>query len=191
MYDVGNSNPLGAEWTEKLGFFDQPFSKLQDEHAASRSRSVNFLNASNAEQFVRSRFPSICSNELGCCKRFKASLRLQPDFEPVFRPKRPVPYAAISTAEADALSCLISTRAEESSDEEAVMATIEAIEAEVQQVLSGMLPECSLSQQTKFANRLRLILFFSESSNRFSRNGLRPLITLVSNNFSTARIRCP
>ncbi|VDP05395.1 unnamed protein product [Soboliphyme baturini] len=44
----GNSNLLGAEWIEKLGLFDQPFNKLQDEPAVRSSRSVSFLNASDA-----------------------------------------------------------------------------------------------------------------------------------------------
>ncbi|VDP13105.1 unnamed protein product [Soboliphyme baturini] len=97
----GNGNLLGAEWIEKLGPFDQPFNKLQDEPAARKSRAVSFLNAFNAEQFARSRFPSIYSNELGCCKRFKAILRLHPEAQPIFRPKRPVPHAAMPAEEAE------------------------------------------------------------------------------------------
>uniref|UniRef100_A0A5S6QL65 RNA-directed DNA polymerase n=1 Tax=Trichuris muris TaxID=70415 RepID=A0A5S6QL65_TRIMR len=41
------------------------------------------------------------TNGLGLCSKIKASLRLKPDASPVFRPKRPVPYAAVPKVDAE------------------------------------------------------------------------------------------
>lgn len=43
----------------------------------------------------RKQYPSICKTALDHCTQLKASLKLKPDVRPVFKPKRPIPYAAI------------------------------------------------------------------------------------------------
>ena len=35
----------------------------------------------------------------GCCSKVKATLKLKSDSKPIFRPERPVPYAALATVE--------------------------------------------------------------------------------------------
>ncbi|KFD47806.1 hypothetical protein M514_11286 [Trichuris suis] len=45
---------------------------------------------------VLRRYPRVQGNRLGLCTQTKASLSLKPETRPVFRPKRPVPYAALS-----------------------------------------------------------------------------------------------
>ncbi|MBM6549307.1 transposase family protein, partial [Streptococcus dysgalactiae subsp. equisimilis] len=43
----------------------------------------------------------IFRDELGCCTKTQAVKHLKTRSKPVFRPKRPVPYAAVSTAETE------------------------------------------------------------------------------------------
>ena len=44
-------------------------------------------------------FSSIFQPGLGQCSTLKATLRLKPGAKPVFRPKRPVPYATLPTVD--------------------------------------------------------------------------------------------
>ncbi|CDW58685.1 Gag Pol polyprotein [Trichuris trichiura] len=105
--DISSNNLLGAEWIFKLGLYDQPLNNLQsdlqpeDERALICSPEIHALSASNAREYVYRRYPEICSDSLGHCKFAKASLRLRPDAQPVFRPKRPVPYAVVPLVEAE------------------------------------------------------------------------------------------
>ncbi|KFD66374.1 hypothetical protein M514_05772, partial [Trichuris suis] len=105
--DSSSNNLLGAEWIFKLGLYDQPLNSLrsslqpEDERALICSPEIHTLSASNAREYVHRRYPEICSDSLGHCKFAKASLRLRPDAQPVFRPKRPVPYAVVPLVEAE------------------------------------------------------------------------------------------
>ncbi|KFD63475.1 hypothetical protein M514_08570 [Trichuris suis] len=105
--DISSHNLLGAEWIFKLGLYDQPLNSLQsslhpeDERALIGSSEIHALSALNAREYVHRRYPEICSDSLGHCKFAKASLRLRPDAQPVFRPKRPVPYAVVPLVEAE------------------------------------------------------------------------------------------
>ena len=44
---------------------------------------------------IRHEFAPVFGEGLGCCTKMKAVLRLRTDARPVFRPKRPVPYAVL------------------------------------------------------------------------------------------------
>ncbi|CAH8550749.1 unnamed protein product [Dicrocoelium dendriticum] len=50
-------------------------------------------------QSLKRKFSTVFQTTLGHCTKFKASLTLRPGTTPVFRPKRPVPYAAIQPLE--------------------------------------------------------------------------------------------
>uniref|UniRef100_A0A5S6QM53 RNA-directed DNA polymerase n=1 Tax=Trichuris muris TaxID=70415 RepID=A0A5S6QM53_TRIMR len=100
-------NLLGAEWIFKLGLYDHPLNTVQtdlrckDRRALALDSEICLLNASNAHEYVLRRYPEICDPSLGHCKFATASLRLRPDAQPVFRPRRPVPYAVVSTVDAE------------------------------------------------------------------------------------------
>nr|CAX83705.1 Gag-Pol polyprotein [Schistosoma japonicum] len=48
---------------------------------------------------LRQKHADVFQNKLGCCKFTKAFLSLKQNAKPVFRPKRPVPYAALSVVD--------------------------------------------------------------------------------------------
>ena len=55
---------------------------------------VYHMEVKDYEQMVKSDFPEICETGLGKCTKDKAKLELKPNARPVFRNKRPVPFAA-------------------------------------------------------------------------------------------------
>ena len=48
---------------------------------------------------LKDKFNIVFQEGLGCCIKVKAILKLKSDTKPIFRPKRLVPYAALSTVE--------------------------------------------------------------------------------------------
>uniref|UniRef100_A0A914CIN6 RNA-directed DNA polymerase n=1 Tax=Acrobeloides nanus TaxID=290746 RepID=A0A914CIN6_9BILA len=48
---------------------------------------------------LKRKFPKIFEEGLGKCTKFKAKLMLKPDAKPIYRPKRPVPYASLPAVE--------------------------------------------------------------------------------------------
>ncbi|CDW60376.1 hypothetical protein TTRE_0000874801 [Trichuris trichiura] len=90
----------------KLGLYEQPSNRLrlslqQDEQILGPIPEVHSLNASNAHEYVNCRYVESCKENLGYFKFAKASLCLQPDARPVFRPKRLARYAFASILEAE------------------------------------------------------------------------------------------
>ncbi|BHF70625.1 hypothetical protein SprV_0301367900 [Sparganum proliferum] len=87
-------NLLGLDWIEQLGLADMPLrvvcSKVQ----------IPTVLADQAEVILQ-RFASVFQDGLGRCTYTQAVLHLSPGSQPVFRPKRPVPYAALPLVEAE------------------------------------------------------------------------------------------
>ena len=50
-------------------------------------------------QTFKSKFSDVFREDLGCCKKIKATLKLKADTKPIFRPRRPVSYAALNIVE--------------------------------------------------------------------------------------------
>ena len=48
---------------------------------------------------LKAKFNNVFQEGFECCSKVKASLKLKSDSKPIFRPKRPVPYAALATVE--------------------------------------------------------------------------------------------
>ncbi|CAH8637872.1 unnamed protein product [Schistosoma rodhaini] len=75
--------------------------KLADHSINSICRRVTIDNSSrcNQKSTVPQRHHNVFKEELGECTKAKALLILKPGATPVFRPKRPVPYAALPMVE--------------------------------------------------------------------------------------------
>ncbi|CAH8637620.1 unnamed protein product [Dicrocoelium dendriticum] len=77
---------LGLDWMDELKLLDQ---------------SVNIICQPPQIAEIKRRHDALFQPGLGCCNIATASLNLKPDAKPVFRPKRPVPYANQSLVEAE------------------------------------------------------------------------------------------
>nr|CAX83703.1 Gag-Pol polyprotein [Schistosoma japonicum] len=81
-------NLLGLDWFDQLQLADVPLNTV--------CRLVRqTLEPENYTAKILAEFPTIFQPGLGCCTSMKATLRIQKGAKPVFRPKRPVPYAAL------------------------------------------------------------------------------------------------
>ncbi|RCN39739.1 retroviral aspartyl protease [Ancylostoma caninum] len=90
------SNLLGAEWIAKMGIYalmDCLPSTDPGQQAEVNSSIADQTNNNVAKQLQRD-YPHAFSDKLGLYKMSSATLQLKPGAKPVFRPKRPVPYAA-------------------------------------------------------------------------------------------------
>ncbi|CAH8655864.1 unnamed protein product [Dicrocoelium dendriticum] len=89
-----NLNLLGLDWLEQLGMADLP---LRTICSAVQSLAVP---TDETDDLIR-QFASVFQDGLGRCSRTRAVLQLAPGAQPVFRPKRPVPYAALPLVDAE------------------------------------------------------------------------------------------
>ena len=95
--DCAGLDLFGLEWIEELDLFDVPLTSIFSSCQVKSDSEV-------AQQFsdvLRNKFQDVFQESLGCCTKAKAVLKLKPDAKPVFRPKRPVPYAALDIVEAE------------------------------------------------------------------------------------------
>lgn len=84
---ASNLNVLGSDWLDALDLWNVPIASICNSSASS-------ISASRREREVKLKFPSLFADSLGCCNKMKVSLTLKPGSQPVFRNKRPVPFAA-------------------------------------------------------------------------------------------------
>lgn len=94
--DVPNLNLLGIEWIEASGLWDIPvnsiFHKVISDSQIDNSKFVDNL---------QTQFADVFDSSLGLCTKMQATLHLRPNTKAIFRPKRPVPYAALPAVEAE------------------------------------------------------------------------------------------
>ena len=91
-----NLNLFGIDWIEMFGLFDVPINEFC--HQVHLSKTLPSSTASMIQMLKRT-YAKVFHPGLGHCTKFKATLRLKPGVCPVFRPKRPVPYAAIQAVD--------------------------------------------------------------------------------------------
>ncbi|XP_059222312.1 uncharacterized protein K02A2.6-like [Stomoxys calcitrans] len=76
-------NVMGTDLMDKLGIWSLPIDTI-----------CNTISTSEIEN-IKSKYPSIFSTQPGHCSTFKVNLKIKQDSQPVFKPKRPVAYAAL------------------------------------------------------------------------------------------------
>ena len=84
---------MGLDWFDQLGLADVPVSAFCNQIHSS----VTLQPAAH----IVDQFPSLFQSGLGCCTVTQAVLKLQPNAVPIFRPKRPVPYASLPLIDAE------------------------------------------------------------------------------------------
>ena len=94
---------LGLDWMDQLNLLDKPVNSICSQVGAPKVQCNQFpvKVSSNEILDVKHRHFEVFSEGLGCCTKMQAILNLSPDVKPIFRPKRPVPYAALPVVEAE------------------------------------------------------------------------------------------
>ncbi|CAH8671840.1 unnamed protein product [Schistosoma bovis] len=87
-------NLLGLDWFEELGLADLPISAVCNQVQTTASTQQH-------TEDLRKRFIELFKPGLGLCSTTEAVLKLQSEATPVFRPKRPVPYASLPLVDAE------------------------------------------------------------------------------------------
>nr|VZI04770.1 unnamed protein product [Spirometra erinaceieuropaei] len=87
-------NLLGLDWIEQLGLADVPL------RVVCRQVQIPAVLADQAKDILQ-RFAVVFLDGLARCTYTQAVLHFSPGSQPVFRPKRPLPYAALPLVEAE------------------------------------------------------------------------------------------
>ena len=95
-----NLNLLGLDWIHKLQLLNAPLNQICNNLQVQRPSEPADKDKKWLTQLQR-KFPTVFQNDLGKCTKAKAKLVLVENAKPVFRPKRPVPYAALPIVEAE------------------------------------------------------------------------------------------
>ncbi|XP_055542937.1 uncharacterized protein K02A2.6-like [Wyeomyia smithii] len=65
------------------------------------STVCNNITLTNDVSWLKASYPQLFSDTFGCCNKTEAKLYLKPDVQPVFRGRRPVPFAALELIETE------------------------------------------------------------------------------------------
>ncbi|XP_037043751.1 uncharacterized protein K02A2.6-like [Bradysia coprophila] len=95
--DVPDLNVIGNDWLDLFGLFDVPLNAV----CSQITKTSNPVNTHDFMVNFKQRFSSVFSSTLGKCTKTQVTLRLKPEAQPVFRPKRPVAYAAVPIVDAE------------------------------------------------------------------------------------------
>ncbi|VDN10299.1 unnamed protein product [Dibothriocephalus latus] len=93
-------NLIGLDWIRKLGLLELPLNRICNAvqsiwPSPAKSNQV----ATKLMSTLQAKFAPVFQEDLGCYNKPKVTLRIQPNAKPVFRPKRPVPYAALTVVD--------------------------------------------------------------------------------------------
>lgn len=97
LSDVPDLNVVGNDWLDLFGLFDVPLNSVCNQITKTTDSNDQHKFLDDFQQ----KFSSVFDSSLGMCNKTKVTLRLKPDAKPVFRPKRPVSYAAIPLVDAE------------------------------------------------------------------------------------------
>lgn len=89
LTNIPNLNLMGIDLISKFGLWDVPLSTVCNQS------TICTVNNTTFEEQLKQDFAEIFQPSLGLCRNTKAVLHLKPNVRPVFRPKRPVPFAAL------------------------------------------------------------------------------------------------
>lgn len=109
---IPSLNILGIDNIELLQLFDVPINSIcnqvkskqptQSKSSIAKTVSTSVDTTSNVQRFVtnlKNQYSEMFDGSLGICTKAEAVLHLKPGRHPVYKPKRPVPYAAYSDIE--------------------------------------------------------------------------------------------
>lgn len=82
-------NVLGINFITKFGWWSVPF----DQICVNKIQIVPASSSDDVAKQLEKEFPEVFTSELGHCTKIKPKLMLKPNVKPVFRNKRPVPFA--------------------------------------------------------------------------------------------------
>lgn len=106
--DIADLDVIGIEWFEAFGLWDVPINSLcaQVKEATLQQTSPAIQQQqpgvdSSGTNDILTQFADVFSDELGTCTKTEAKLYLKPGARPIYRMKRPVPYAALDAVEAE------------------------------------------------------------------------------------------
>lgn len=86
---------LGIDWIERFDIWDRPINKICNVIQATKSEHDVFITElKNESQIIFSETP-------GKCLKAKAIIHIKPDVRPIYRPKRPVSFAALEGVECE------------------------------------------------------------------------------------------
>ena len=93
--DSSNLNFLGLDFIKELDLFKVPLNSIFNTCQVNSATDTDkhFIS------ILKAKFNNVFQEGLGCCTKVKATLKLKSDSKPIFRPKRPVRYAALATVE--------------------------------------------------------------------------------------------
>ncbi|XP_037960276.1 uncharacterized protein K02A2.6-like [Teleopsis dalmanni] len=86
-------NVFGIDWITTFDLWSVPI--------CSFCKAIQLTSSDKLNDEKKARFPSFFSNDLGCCTKTQATLRLKEGARPVYRNARPVPYAAAPIVSAE------------------------------------------------------------------------------------------
>ncbi|CAH8629424.1 unnamed protein product [Schistosoma rodhaini] len=91
-----NLDLLGLDMLEKLGLMDIPINSVCNVSCPS-SDTTSYAKKTDEKvlENLKGKFAAVFQNSLGHCTKVKVHLPLKADAKPIFRPRRPVPYAAL------------------------------------------------------------------------------------------------
>lgn len=99
--NISHLNVLGIEWFDIFGLWDVPIRSLCAQIKTSVPSSAPERVSTQTVTDIQSQFADVFAEELGTCTKTEAKLHLKPGARPVYRTKRPVPYAALEAVEAE------------------------------------------------------------------------------------------
>ena len=82
-------NLFGTDWMKEFDLFNVPINTFCNKIDRTTTSSNKLKNE------LKMKFPEIFSEGLGFCSKVKTKFEVKENVMPVFRPKRPVPYASL------------------------------------------------------------------------------------------------